>query len=160
MSATAGADHRRPAAVIVAAAVVVAVLANVAVHAIGGVLGGSFRFTSPSGPATVDPATVAGFTAIPLLIGLTLAALLARRWPHLLTVGLVVAPVLAVATIPVMTLPADFDDVSTVTLAICHVVLVPISLLALVRLRPTGPRAPTLRGERSLHPIAGAPHQG
>lgn len=48
---------------------------------------------------------------------------------------MVVAPVLAVLTIFVMTIPADLDTVSTVALAACHVTLVPISILAVRLLR-------------------------
>ena len=39
-------------------------------------------------------------------------------------------PLLAVGTILVMTVPADFDTASTATLAVCHVTLVPISIAA------------------------------
>lgn len=78
---------------------------------------------------------MAGFTALPLLVGLTLAALLGRRWPRMILVAQVVAPTLAISTIFVMTLPADFDHVSTLTLASCHVVLVPVSILTLLRLQ-------------------------
>ena len=92
-------------------------------------------FTSPTGPAGVDAATVAGFATVPLLVGLVLAALLARRWPRVLTVAQVVAPVLALVTVPLMTLPADFDRVSTAALALGHVVLAPVSVLALRALR-------------------------
>ena len=71
-------------------------------------------------------------------MGLVLAALLARRWPGVLRAGQVVAPVLALVTVPLMTLPADFDGLSTATLALCHVVLAPVSVLALRALRATG----------------------
>lgn len=139
MTASAGSavtgPHPSPAAAVVLGAVTAAVLANVAVHAAGRAFGGSFRFTSASGPAQVDAATVAGFTALPLLVGLTLAALLGRRWPRMILVAQVVAPTLAISTIFVMTLPADFDHVSTLTLASCHVVLVPVSILTLLRLQ-------------------------
>lgn len=132
------------AAAVVATAVLVAVGLNVLVHAVGRAMGGSFRFTSAAGPAEVTATTVAGFTAVPLLAGLVVAALVARRWPRLVTLGLVVAPVLALGTIALMTVPADFDEASTVTLALCHVVLVPVSVLALLRLRATRPRRGSL----------------
>jgi len=128
----------RPAVVVVLGAVVVAVALNLVVYAAGRAAGGRFTFTAPAGPAEVDAATVAGFTAVPLLVGLALAALLARRWAWVVPVALVVAPALALVTIVVMTLPADLDAVSTVTLALCHVVLAPVAVLALRRL----PRRP------------------
>ena len=99
---------------------------------------GDVRFTAPAGPAEVDAATVAGFTVVPLLAGLVLAALLGPRWPWVYAVALVVAPTLALVTILVLTLPADLDTVSTAALASCHVVLAPVAVLALRRLR--GPR--------------------
>ena len=127
--------RRRPAAVVVVAAVVVAVVVDVGLYAVGRALGGTFRFTAPDGPAQVDAVTVAGFAALPLLVGLTLAALLSRRWPWVLRVAAVVAPVLALVTVPLMTLPADLDAISTATLAACHVVLAPLSVVALRALR-------------------------
>lgn len=78
---------------------------------------------------------VAGFSAVPLLAGLVVVALLGGRVPALHRVAAVVAPVLAVVTVPVMTLPAGFDAVSTVTLALCHPMLAPISVVALLALR-------------------------
>lgn len=125
----------RPAWVTVGGAVVVAVAVNLAVYATGRAAGATFDFTAATGPATVDAATVAGFTAVPLLVGLTLAALLGRRWAWVVPAALVIAPVLAVATIFLMTVPADLDTASTVTLACCHLSLVPISVLALRALR-------------------------
>ena len=127
---------RSPLAV-VALAAAVAVVANLGVYAAGRAAGGDFTFTDGRGATqTVDAVTVAGFTAVPLLVGLAAAALLGRRWPVLVTVAMVVAPVLALATIAVMTIPVDLDTASTVALAACHVVLVPVSLVALTLLRP------------------------
>ena len=119
---------------VVVGTVLVAVLVNLAVYGVGRLLGGSYRFTSPMGPSEVSAPVVAGFTAVPLVVGLVLAALLAR-WRWVIVVALVVAPVLALGTIVLATLPADFDTVSTAALALCHVTLVPISVVALLRLR-------------------------
>ncbi|WP_200938453.1 DUF6069 family protein [Cellulomonas sp. Root137] len=135
MTATATRVRTRPAAVVVVGAVLVAVVVNLAIYGIGRAAGADYEFTAAGGsPSTVDALTVAGFTAVPLLVGLTVAALL-RRWSWAIPTALVVAPVLAVATILVMTVPADFDTASTVTLACCHLALVPISVLALRALR-------------------------
>ncbi|MDQ0577019.1 DUF6069 family protein [Agromyces albus] len=123
----------RPA--IVAATVAVAVLVNVVISTAGRAAGGSFRFTTQSGPAEVDVLTVVGFTVVPLLVGMTVVALLVRVWPWVVTVALFVAPALALTTIPLMTLPAAFDATSTVTLALCHVALVPTTVLGLLALR-------------------------
>jgi hypothetical protein len=126
----------------VLAAVAAAVVVNVVVWAVGRAAGGDFAFTRSGTTATVDALTVAGFSAVPLGLGLAVVAALVRRAPRVAVVAAVVAPVLAVATIVVMTLPVDLDAVSTVTLATCHLTLVPISLVAIRRLyRETLPSA-------------------
>jgi hypothetical protein len=61
------------------------------------------------------------------------------RWVH--RAALVAGPVLAAGTIVTMTLPADFDTVSTVTLAVCHLTLVPIIVAAVTALGPRAARA-------------------
>lgn len=125
---------------IVAATIVIAVLINVVIYAIGRAAGGTFRFASPSGPAEVDALTVIGFTVVPLLLGMTVVALLVRVWPWIISVALVVAPAFAIVTIPIMTLPAGFDVTSTITLALCHVAMVPTVVLGLLALRAAGRR--------------------
>ena len=101
--------------VVAPAAVLLAVLVNLAVFALGRLAGGTFSFTAAGiGRTTVDALTVVGFTAIPLGLGLLIITALARPLPWTVPVASVVAPVLAVGTIVVMTLPADFDTVSTV----------------------------------------------
>lgn len=116
---------------VVAAAVAAAVVVNLVVFTVGRAAGGSFTFTRGGTPATVDAATVAGFSAVPLLLGLVVVAVLVGSWPVIARVAAVVAPVLAVVTIGLMTLPVDLDAVSTVTLALCHLTLAPISVLAI-----------------------------
>ncbi len=135
MSAVAEGSRLRSRPRVVAVTVLAAVLINLAVHALGRAAGGSFTFTREGQPVQVDAVTVAGFSAVPLLVGMLVVAATARRLPVLLTVGLVVAPILALVTVPVMTLPADFDSVSTFTLALCHVTLAPVSVLGLLALR-------------------------
>ncbi|WP_101789077.1 DUF6069 family protein [Nonomuraea indica] len=122
-------------AVIVAATMAAALVINLSVYAVGRALGGDFRFTAAGGPAEVDAATLAGFTSVPLLIGMTLVALLSRFWRGVVLVAMAVAPALALLTIPVMTIPADLNDAGTVTLALCHVALVPVTITGLLALR-------------------------
>ena len=136
----------RPA--IIAAACVAAVVVNLIVYAVGRAAGGSFVFTANSDTNEVDAVTVAGFSAVPLLIGLVLVALLARLGPWVTRVASIVAPVLAAGTIVVMTLPADLDRTSTITLALCHLTLIPISLLAL-RLIKNANASPSPTGQSS-----------
>ena len=135
-------ERGRPRSVLVVVTVLVALAVNLLIYAVGRLAGGSYRFTSAGAPAEVDALTVGGFTVVPLLVGLTLAALLSRRWPRLVLVALVVAPVLALVTVPLLTLPADFDRTSTLALALCHVALAVISVLALLRLRRLHPHRP------------------
>ncbi|GAA3909684.1 DUF6069 family protein [Actinoplanes auranticolor] len=115
---------------VIAAAVGAAVLANLILYGIGRAAGGTFRFTSPSGPAEVDGVTVAAFSALPLLAGLVAVALLSRFGAWVVRTALIAGPVLAVATIVAMTLPTDLDTTSKVTLTLCHLVLVPIIIVA------------------------------
>lgn len=129
--------------VVVAAAVSAAVVVNLLVYAVGRAAGGSFRLTSAGATAEVDAVTVAGFSAVPLLAGLVVVALLAPRFRWVTRAALVAGPVLAVVTILVMTLPADLDTVSTVTLALCHLTLVPIMVPAIrAQARPVRRAAP------------------
>ncbi len=126
--------RRAPAPVVVLAAVAAAVVANLVVYVVGRVAGGAYEVTSNGDVVTVTAVTVAGFSAVPLGLGLVVVALLAR-WRWVAKVAVVVAPLLAVLTIGIMTIPADLDAVSTVALACCHLTLVPISVLAIRRLR-------------------------
>ena len=125
----------RPRPVIVAATVGAAAAVNLVVYAAGRAAGADFTFTSAGTVTQVDALTVVGFTVVPLLLGLTVVALLCRRWPVVATVAMVVAPVLAVVTVGLMTVPADFDTASTVTLALCHLTLAPLSVVGIRALR-------------------------
>jgi hypothetical protein len=125
-------DLSRP--VIVAIAGATAVVVNLVVFGLGKAAGGDFRFTANGEPAQVDAVTLAGFSAVPLLIGLVVVALLSRFGVWVSRAAAVVAPVLAVATILAMTVPADLDTVSTITLSLCHLTLAPISVLAVIAL--------------------------
>ena len=120
--------------VTVATAVATAVVVNLVVHAAGRAAGGDFTFTREGEPVQVDALTVAGFSAVPLGVGLLLVALAAPRMAVVPRLASVVAPLLAVGTILVMTVPVDLDAVSTIALATCHLTLVPISVLAIRRL--------------------------
>jgi hypothetical protein len=122
----------RPA--LVAAAVALAAIVNVLIYLIGRAAGGTFVFTAATGRAEVDALTVAGFSIVPLAAGLTAVALLAPRWRWVSRAALIAGPLLAVVTIVTMTLPADFDTVSTVSLALCHLTLVPIIVAAVTAL--------------------------
>ena len=133
---------------IVALSGVVAVVVNLVMYAIGRAAGGTFRFTTAGEPAEVDALTVAGFSAVPLLAGLTAVALLASRAAWVVTAALIAGPLLAVVTVFVMTLPADLDTASTVALAACHLTLVPIVVVAI---RAIGARA-GVRGRRAAGP--------
>jgi hypothetical protein len=121
---------------IVVATVVAAVVINEIIYAIGRALGGDFLFTNAGKSTEVTTWSVAALTTGPLLVGMTLVALLSRKWPSIIKVALVVGPALALVTIAILTIPADLDTTSTTTLALCHVALVPVvlgGLLAIAR---------------------------
>jgi hypothetical protein len=126
---------RIPAPLLVAGAVALAIAVNVGIHALGGLAGATYRFAAATGPAEVDALTVLGFTLVPLGVALTLVAVLGRFWKWVFPVALVVGPVLELGSVLGMTLPADLDDVSTLFLALCHVALVPVTVVAVLALR-------------------------
>lgn len=129
-----------PTAWMVVGSVAAAVAINLIIYGIGRMLGGTFRFTAVSGATVVDPLTLIGFTAVPLVIGLAVVAIAGRWWRWVFPVAMVVAPLVEVGSILGMTVPADFDLTSTLTLAACHVALVPVSLVAILALRERAPR--------------------
>ena len=108
---------------IIIATALFAVAINLVVYGVGTMAGGTFDFTDGGKSYHVDVLTLTGFTAIPLLVGLTVVAILARRAAWVFPLALVVAPIAAIATIFTMTLPADLDTTSTITLAVTHVVV-------------------------------------
>ena len=146
MSAT-GAARLGPTATVVAT-VVTATAINLLVYAVGGALGATYEFTSNGGPTRVDALTLTGFTAVPLLVGMAVAALLSRWWRWVIPVALVAAPVLAIGSVPFMPLAVDFDTASAVALATAHVVVGAVAAVGLQRLR-TPSTAPVLEGAAS-----------
>lgn len=126
---------RIPAPLLVAGAVMLAILVNVGVHALGRIAGATYRFTAETGSAEVDSLTVVGFTLLPLGVALTLVAILGRFGKWVFPVALVVGPVLELGSILGMTVPADFDVTSKVFLALCHIALVPVTVVAVLALR-------------------------
>lgn len=96
--------------------------------------------------------TVAGFSVVPLLIGLTAVAVLAPLGGWVVRIAYFAGPALAVGTIVVMTLPADFDTTSTVTLAVCHLTLVPIIIVVVAAIAR---RVRRTRGAAACGQLAG-----
>ena len=121
--------------VIVTIAVFAAVALNLIVFAIGAALGANYRFVSQGEQLTVDLLTLIGFSAVPLAVGLTVAALLSMRWRWVIPAALIIGPVLALGTILIMTVPAGFTTPSLVALAVCHAILVPVMVVALRAIR-------------------------
>jgi hypothetical protein len=121
-------------AVAVLGAVVAAVVANVIVWGIGAAAGGSFITNDGGKVMDVAPGGVIFMSAVPLLIGLTVAVLVSYLWTGVLRVAAVVGSVLSLATIA-MTVDADFDTASTIALSVMHVVLVPVLVVALEGVR-------------------------
>ncbi|MBF9131974.1 hypothetical protein I0C86_23845 [Plantactinospora sp. S1510] len=119
----------RPA--LVAAALAGLLIINLAIYAVGRALGGAFTYPQNGTTTQVDWVSITFMSLVPLGFGLTLVAVLSRKWPKVIPIARVVAPVLAVATIAVMTIPAGFDTTSTVALSAMHLTIIPAALLAL-----------------------------
>ncbi|CAM2839126.1 DUF6069 family protein [Skermania piniformis] len=134
-SVYAGPGRWRALGIVVLGAIGVGLAANLLLWVIGLLAGGDFETDDgQGGRVTVAPAGVVMLTVVPLLVGLTVAGLIAFTWPPIIRIAQAVAVVAALGTI-VFTVQADFDTASTITLALMHVVLVPVSVLALERLR-------------------------
>jgi hypothetical protein len=119
------------------AAVIAAVLAlNLVVYVVGRASGATFRYTHGGNVAQVDVAAVTVMSVLPLATGLALTAWLSRRRPVLILIAKVVAPVLAVATIGAMTIPARFDATSALSLSTMHLTLIPAALYAVAGFAP------------------------
>jgi hypothetical protein len=115
----------------IALPVLAVAVANLAIWLLGRLVGATFTYTQDGATVEVDAASVLIMSTIPVATGLALAAAIATRWRPMLTVAKVVAPVLAVATIGIMTIPAGFDRTSAVLLSAMHLVVVPGALHAL-----------------------------
>ncbi|GAA5098963.1 DUF6069 family protein [Nocardia iowensis] len=122
----------RPVAII--GSVAVAVVVNLAVWLLGEAAGGSFEVVEKGVTNYVGGVGVILSSAVPLLIGMTLAALISYRWVGVLRVAQVVGSVLAIATIG-LTVSAAFDTASTVALSVMHVVLAPVLVIGLEAMR-------------------------
>ncbi len=73
-------------------------------------------------------------TVVPLLVGLSLAMLISLKWEPIIRIAQVVGAVFALGTIA-LTIAADFDAASTVTLALMHVVVAASVVVALEAVR-------------------------
>ncbi|WP_066902802.1 DUF6069 family protein [Millisia brevis] len=117
------------------AAVVAAVVANLVLWLIGLALGGSFEVSDGAGGTeTVAPGGVLVMTILPLTVGLLVAGLMAPKVPAVIRPAQIIGSIAALGTIA-MTVTAGFDTVSTVLLSLMHVVLVPVLVYALERMR-------------------------
>lgn len=120
---------------ITATAVGTALAANLLLWVIGLLLGGSFEAPDGSGGTeSVAPGGAIILTIVPLTLGLLIAGLIARKAPAVIRIAQVIGSLAALGTIA-MTVAAGFDTVSTVTLSLMHVVLVPVLVYALERMR-------------------------
>lgn len=135
--------------ILVLAAVVAAVLVNLAIFALAGLAGASLRFPGPDG-VELSPFVVAAMSAIPLGLALAVVAVLASRLSWVTPAALVAAPVLLLGSIPFMPLAVGFDLGTAVALSLMHVALVPIAVVAVVALRrqPSRPATRSTMGSR------------
>ncbi|MFC9438924.1 DUF6069 family protein [Nocardia sp. NPDC057030] len=122
----------RPTAVI--GSVVVAVAVNLIVWLLGEAAGGSFEVVDQGVTTSVGAGGVIVSSGLPLLVGMTAAALVSYFWTGALRVAQIVGAVLAIATIG-LTIAAPFDAVTTVALSVMHVVLAPVLVVGLEAMR-------------------------
>ena len=127
---------------IVAVTVVAAVLINLLIHTLGRAAGATYMFTAAGQLAEVDAITLFGFTALPLAVGMSIAATFSLWWLWVIPAALIVAPLLELGSILPMILPSDHDTASKVALALCHTALVPVSIIGLLAIRSLGPKVP------------------
>jgi Family of unknown function (DUF6069) len=118
-------------ALMIASTILAALAVNLLLYAVGRARGGQFTYAQNGAATTVDPLAITIMTVLPLATGLSLVAWLSPKWPALLTIAKLVAPVVAIGTIGLMTIPAHFDTTSTLFLATMHLALIPATLLAL-----------------------------
>jgi hypothetical protein len=129
---TAALTRTRPR--IIAVAIAVAVVANTGLWLAGLAAGGDFRFTDNGVEQIAAPGGALIFTALPMLAGLTVAALLGYLWAGFLRTAAWIGGTLSILTIG-GTIAADFDVASTIALGAMHVALVFPLVWALERIR-------------------------
>ncbi|KXP06778.1 DUF6069 family protein [Tsukamurella pseudospumae] len=108
-----------------------ALLGNLILWLVGLAAGGDFTMTDEAGArASVAPGGVVLMTVAPLAVGMTAAVLLSKLWAPILRVAAVVGAAASLGTVA-GTLAADFDGASTTTLALMHVVIAAVLVIAL-----------------------------
>lgn len=114
--------------------VLAALAVNLVLWLIGLGAGGSFELTEGGETMAVAPGGVVTLTVVPMVVGLGLAALISLRWLGVIRLAQIVGVIAPLATIA-MTVAADLDTVSTVTLALMHVVIAIVVFVGLEALR-------------------------
>ncbi|MCQ4122695.1 DUF6069 family protein [Rhodococcus tibetensis] len=122
----------RPGAVLWTA--VIALVPNLVLWLLALPAGASFEMTDAGKTTSAAPGGVIVMTVVPILIGMTLAALISLKWPAIIRPAEVIGVVLALATI-VLTIQADFDTASTLSLSLMHVVVAAAILVGLEAMR-------------------------
>ena len=119
----------------VAGATAAALVVNLAIWLLGLAAGGDFMVSDgDNGRISAAPVGVIVMTVIPMVVGLTAAALLSLRWPAILRVAQVIGAILPIVTIA-MTVTSDFDGQSMVALSIMHIVVAAAVVLGLQAIR-------------------------
>ena len=97
--------------------------------------GATYRFTSQGQPATVDALTLIGFTAVPIGVGMAVAALLPAGWRWVTAAAVTVTIVVEIGSIFAMPLQTDLDAASRIALSLCHVAVTAVTCAGLLALR-------------------------
>ncbi|MCZ4586757.1 DUF6069 family protein [Rhodococcus opacus] len=106
----------------IAATTIGALVPNLVIWLLGLAAGGSFEMTDAGKTSSVAPGGVVILTVVPILIGMTLAALISLKWVAVIRPAEVIGALLPLATIA-LTIQADFDTASTIALSVMHVVI-------------------------------------
>lgn len=123
---------------VVVGTLVIGVAINVLIHTVGAASGATYEFTTAGAPAKVDTLTVAGCTALPLLVGLAAAATPRRPLGTCDPAAIIIGPAVALGSIAVMLVPADLVRSSQIPLALCHTMLVPVTIAGPLLIRRLG----------------------
>lgn len=121
-------------AVLTALAAVTATLVNLGIFAVAAAAGASFVLLDGTEPHQVTIGAVITSSTVPLVVGMALAVLLSRWWPGVLRVTQVVGGALALLTVP-GPVSAVGDDATRLALALIHVVVGVVVVLALEAVR-------------------------
>lgn len=109
---------------------IVATVANLLVLAVASAAGASLTYIDAGATGQVDATSVILSSAVPLIVGVALAAVIARWWRGVIRLAQVLGAGLALGTIPPL-LSMDTDGGTQAALAVMHLIMAPIVVAVL-----------------------------